>query len=320
MMLPRLNAWWSMSFNGREYPRVFLNTVGTLLILPIGACLVLWLASLATGGPDATWSLGAAFITIVLLNTITITTTHLPDSKRMYMLRTLGLAACVFLLGAVMQLRLPALVVCVAVLLMLIMVFSSRLMERSIYAMWYRPKPRHEGLLALGVCLLGVGFWLLGLQLPWFPPAAVAVLCMVQRTRIWYIPRLDIPLSVGQHMSIWARKARREPPVLLWGSMLTYSHAWSEGIPCAAINATCARLDVDSLLAYFHYFPVHNGAYLQPTQDLTRSIVARLQELDERAILIFDMQSNDLPAAAQTLKDVRSNKIVQDESWELPDL
>lgn len=309
-----------MSFNGSEYPRVFLNTVGTLLILPIGACLVLWLASLATGEPGATWSLAAAFITIVLLNTLTITTTLVLNSKRMYMLRTLGYALFVFLLGTVMQLRLPALVVCVAVLLMLIMVFSSRLMERSIYAMWYRPKPRHEELLALGVCLLGVGLWLLGLQLPWFPPAFVAVLCVVQRARLWYTPRVDLPLSQGQHMDIWPAKARREPPVLLWGSLLTYSHVWSDGVPHAAIKATCARLDVDALLAYFHYFPVHNGAYLQPTQELTRAIVARLQELDERAIVIFDMQSNDLSAAAQTLKDVRANKIAAQDSLALPEL
>ncbi len=316
----RFIAWCLNALNGGEFPHRFLNNVGNVLLVPIGACLLLWLASLTAGGPDATWSLGAALIATALLGSITASTARLPDKKRTYAFRTLVVGALVFLLGVVMQMRLPALVTGVAVLLMLIMVFSTRLMQRSLYAVWYRPKDQHEAWLGVAVCVLGPGLWFLGQQWPWTAPAALAVLCVLHRARVWYTPRIDIPLSEGQHVFIWPRRARQEPPMELWGSMLMYNHAWSEGIPLAALKATCAKLDVDGLLDYFEYYPMHPEAYPQLSQDFTRSIVERLQELDERAVVIFGAQSNDLSAAAQTLKDVRANKMPQEQTLELPEL
>lgn len=316
----RFIAWCLDALNGGEFPHRFLNNVGNVLLVPMGACLLFWLASLTAGGPDATWSLGAALIATALLGSITASTARLPDKKRTYILRTLLFAVFVFFLGAVMQQRLPALVAGVTVLLMLIMVFSTRLMKRTLYAVWYRARDKHEVWLCIAVCVLGAGLWFLGQQWSWTAPAALAMLCVLHRARVWCTPRVDIPLSQGQHVSVWPRRALQESPMELWGSMLMYNHAWPEGIPHAALKATCAKLDVDGLLDYFEYYPMHPEAYPQPSQDFTRSIVERLQELDERAVVIFGAQSDDLPAAAQTLKDVRANKMAPEQTLELPEL
>lgn len=81
------------------------------------------------------------------------------------------------------------------------------------------------------------------------------------------------------------------------------------------------KIDIDILLAYFQPNKVLPSIkIIIPHHDLISAIKGRICTLDERAIVIFDMCSDDFQQAARLVQDMRSGKMPANESIALPDL
>lgn len=324
--------WWLQQIIPSDND-AFLGVMAALLFIPMVLCALLFLPNLFTLDVFAPWVYACILLGTALVDMLTTSITTLPNKRRTYIFQTSWTMAMVFHSSRMAQEDLPALAALTATLVMLLMVFSNRLIDKNVYAMWTPPYScnmpssgpssafPYENMRSM--CVLAIGFflWWYSSDAPLLLPLTLVGLCTLHRIRLWRSLRTNVPLSMEQHTSIWPRKARRDGDVLLWGSMIMYNHVWREAIPYAALKKTCTQMDVDNLLVYFHNFSEQPERRLKCTKELTLVILERLKELDERAIVIFDMQSDDLSAAAQTLKDVRANKIAAaPKSWELPAL
>lgn len=261
------------------------------------------------------WLMTSAFLSIGPIAMCLASISRLPETRLNHILLSAATGVFVIYLSFIVQSMNPMLLGFSVWLMLLLLVYHSRL-----YALLEANWVQHEDSLAVGSAAIAFAVYMAMPFTPILAPIMLLGIVTVHRTLLWGKMRRK-KLALGQHSTIWPRIATNKTTSAFWSSIFIYTNV-HRGIPPKELRHALGKLDMKTLLAYFHqgsviFYP-NNPVWYH--RDLDNAVKECVCMLDNRAQVIFDMYGENTIEAAVLIKRVHSGNTIAPDCIALPDL
>lgn len=311
-----LKIWRLRSIFKRNSPYVFLDWawqgvwVSNLLCL----CFSAWYYS----DHDAHyrfWLLASAMLSFGPMTMASASIAPLPETLKRHILLSAAVGISVVVFSFLMQHENPLLLSFSVWLMLLLIIYQSRL-----HALLEQNWMQHEDNLAVGSAAVAFAVYTAISFTPILAPLLLLIIVASHRTMLWKVRRKQ-KLALEQHSIIWPHLAKNKPSSVFWSSIFIYVNV-HRGIPPKELRHTLGKLDMKTLLAYFHQESVLlcSNSPVWYHRDLENAIKECVCILDNRAQAIFEMYSAHPIDAAVLINNVHSGNTILPDCMALPNL